>query len=55
MGKWINKQGCNLSSVAVAAMLAQYCGSSITAQQLDATYRVGQVYQNGYIWFQRVG
>ena len=51
---WCTRNGKNVTSQQVCDELLRRCGSSHTVETLHAAYRVGAVYQNGGIWFQRI-
>lgn len=51
---WADWRGRNYTSAQVVEFLARACGSSITVEQLERTYRVGSEYRNGDVYFQRL-
>ena len=51
---WIDKTGSNLTTDAVCAILNNSAGAAYDAATLEEAYRVGRIYQNGTLWFQRL-
>jgi hypothetical protein len=52
--KWITRAGDNLTSLQVVRKINRAAGASYTVRVLESTYRIGAVYHNGWMWFQRV-
>jgi hypothetical protein len=51
---WCDKLGNNFTSLQIAALLQRAVGSSYDLNTLEKAYRVGAIYRNGCIWFQRI-
>jgi len=51
---WVDQSGKNYTSQHVAELLGFWCGAAYTAESLESSYAVGQLYCNGKIWFQRL-
>ena len=51
---WLTWTGGNLSSAYLAFRINQMVGASYTADTLERAYKVGEVYRNGGIWYQRI-
>ena len=51
---WVDISGSNLTSQQVCGRLANAAGVTITPIELEGQYRVGAIYRNGSLWFQRI-
>lgn len=52
--QWLANSGNTYTTQQVVDLLAAAMGSSITAEILERTYRVGAMLRNGGVWFQRI-
>ena len=51
---WTDTTGSNFTTDQVAEIVARRTGVSYTPRLLESTYRVGAIYRNGSVWFQRL-
>ena len=51
---WVDSRGVNFTTEQVVDFLFRSIGYSGTSSDLCKAYRVGRIYSNGGIWFQRL-
>lgn len=51
---WVDRNGRNLTSQQVCDILSNHVGATYSVEVLHSTYRRGQIYVNGRLWFQRL-
>jgi hypothetical protein len=54
MSQWVDRFGRNLTGREVLAILSRAAGVSHDLATLERTYRVGAMYRNGDLYFQRL-
>jgi hypothetical protein len=52
--QWVTRSGDNLTAEQVASRINRATGGTYTAETLNRAYRVGAIYRNGGLWFQRI-
>jgi hypothetical protein len=53
-GEWVDRAGTIMTGTAVSMILNRAAGLPYDAKSLAAAHRVGSIYQNGGLWFQRI-